>query len=203
MTSKIRVIAFGQIIEDILKWPGTKDNQDKIHFTDSLLEILKKDHNAKKLDLYEYFLREKNRTFSLLNQPAPDFKLKDLHDSTKSLAELRGKVILLDFWSVHCGPCIQEIPNSNQLQDNLKGKDFVLVTVCFDSEQKEWKDMIAKKQWKGIHLFNNFEARLNDKYFFNSYPHYVLIDKYGIVRESNASFNIQNLEAHIRDLMKN
>jgi len=200
---KIRVIAYGQVFEDILKWPGTKDNQAKIQFTDSLLEIFKKDHDAKQIDFYEYFLKEKNQNFSLMNQPAPDFKLKDLNDSIVSLTNYRGKVILLDFWSVHCAPCIKEIPNSNTLQDKLKGKDFVVVTVCFDSKQKEWKGMIVKQQWKGIHLFNNFDAHLNDKYFFNSYPHYVLIDKFGIIRESNAYFDIQNLEGHIEDLLKN
>ena len=202
-TGKIRMIAYCGIIEDILKWPGTKDNAAKIQFTDSLLEIFKNDRNTRSLGLYEYFLKEKNMSFSLLNKSAPDFKLKDLNDSSVSLSDYKGKVILLDFWSVHCAPCIKGIPNSNALQDKLKGKDFAVITVCFDSDQKEWKDMISKQNWQGIHLFNSYEAKLKDLYFFNEFPHYVLIDKYGIVRESNASQNIQNLEAHIEDLIKN
>ena len=200
---KIRMIAYCGIIDDILKWPGTKDNEAKIQLSDSLLEILKKDRFAKPMELYEYFLREKNSSFSLLNKSAPDFKLKDLNDSSISLNDFKGKVILLDFWSVHCAPCIKGIPDSNTLQDKLKGKDFVVISVCFDSEKKEWKEMISKQNWKGIHLFNSNEAKLRDLYFFNEFPHYVLIDKYGIVRELNAEQNILNLEAHIEDLIKN
>ena len=155
------------------------------------------------MGLYEYFLKERDRSFSLLGKAAPDFKLKDLNDSSASLSDFKGKVILLDFWSVHCAPCIKGIPDSNTLQDKLKGKEFMAVTVCFDSNQKEWKEMISKKNWKGTHLFNSYEAKINDLYFFDGFPHYVLIDKYGIVRESNASQDILNLEGHISDLLKN
>ncbi len=149
---KIKMVAYAQIIEDVLKWPGTKDNDAKIQFTDSLLDILKKDRYANQLGLYEPMLEEKNKSFSLLNKQAPDFKLKGLNDSLVTLSDLKGKVVLLDFWSTHCAPCIKEIPNSNILQEKLKGKNFVEVAVCFDSDKKDWKEMIAKHNWEGIHL---------------------------------------------------
>jgi len=42
-----------------------------------------------------------------LGRPAPDFKLTDLNGNSVALSSMRGKVVLLDFWSISCGPCIR------------------------------------------------------------------------------------------------
>ena len=52
---------------------------------------------------------------ALLNKPAPDFTLKDLTGKKWRLSQLKGKTVVLNFWFTTCPPCIQEIPDLNEL----------------------------------------------------------------------------------------
>src|SRR5207253_2073691 len=52
---------------------------------------------------------------SLAGKPAPDFKLTSLDGSSVSLAELKGSVVVLDFWATWCGPCVMSLPHLDKL----------------------------------------------------------------------------------------
>ena len=132
---------------------------------------------------YAHYNAVKKELFSLKNIAAPDFTLKDIRGKKISLKSLKGKVVLLDFWSVYCGPCIAAIPLSNQMQEELKNKPFVVVGVCFDSPEDQWKEILNNKHWEGIQLIDAEDQRVQHKYIFDAYPYYVLIDKEGIIRK--------------------
>ena len=81
---------------------------------------------------------------------APSFELKDENGKTISLADFRGKVVYIDFWSVDCGPCIYDIEKySHKLHEAYKGKDIVFVSICVDENEKQWKDALEKYKMKG------------------------------------------------------
>lgn len=61
--------------------------------------------------------------------PASVLKLKGLDGNTVSLADYRGKVVLLNFWATWCPPCVKEIPSLNRLQQRLSGRPFAVVSV--------------------------------------------------------------------------
>jgi thiol-disulfide isomerase/thioredoxin len=69
--------------------------------------------------------------------PAPDFTLEDIDAKKFSLKDYRGKVILLNFWATWCPPCRREMPSIERLNQNLKGKDFIVLAVnqMEDSDQ--------------------------------------------------------------------
>jgi AhpC/TSA family len=67
-----------------------------------------------------------------IGQPAPDFRLSDLNGNSVALTSMRGKVILLDFWSISCGPCIREMPMIERIGDGHKA-DLIVWGVSFDS----------------------------------------------------------------------
>ncbi len=67
-------------------------------------------------------------------KPAPGFKLTDASGSKVSLADYRGKVVLLNFWATWCGPCKIEIPWFQQFEQQYKSKGFEVVGVSMDED---------------------------------------------------------------------
>jgi peroxiredoxin len=70
-------------------------------------------------------------------QPAPDFTLPVLDDGELSLASLRGRVVLLNFWATWCKPCEDEMPAMQRLYAGLGGSDFELLAVSVDEGDGE------------------------------------------------------------------
>lgn len=61
--------------------------------------------------------------------PAPELRFKDLEGRMHDLAELRGKVVLINFWATWCPPCRREMPSMERLAQTLKGEPFVALAV--------------------------------------------------------------------------
>jgi cytochrome c-type biogenesis protein len=68
--------------------------------------------------------------------PAPDFTLKDLSGKDVSLADYKGKVVLVNFWATWCTPCLGEIPDLIQMQQKYGPKGFVVLGLAMDEEGK-------------------------------------------------------------------
>jgi cytochrome c biogenesis protein CcmG/thiol:disulfide interchange protein DsbE len=66
-------------------------------------------------------------------QDAPEFALENVQGGQIKSAQLKGKVLILDFWATWCPPCKAEIPNYNKLRAEYKDKGVELVGVTFDS----------------------------------------------------------------------
>jgi len=60
---------------------------------------------------------------------APDFQLEDMDGKKRHLADLRGKVVLVNFWATWCPPCRREMPSIERLSHVLKGTDFEILAV--------------------------------------------------------------------------
>ena len=67
-------------------------------------------------------------------RPAPDFSLKDAMGRAVTLAEYKGKVVLLNFWATWCGPCKIEIPWFVEFEQKYKDKGFAVLGVSMDEE---------------------------------------------------------------------
>jgi thiol-disulfide isomerase/thioredoxin len=76
--------------------------------------------------------------------PAPDFKLSGLDGKPITLADLHGKVILLNFWATWCGPCRAEIPDLVDLQNKYKDRLQILGLVVDDDDQDAIKNFAAE-----------------------------------------------------------
>lgn len=71
---------------------------------------------------------------NLSSTRAPHFTLQDIEGKTVRLKELRGKVVLLNFFATWCAPCIQEIPDFIQLYEKFNGNGFEIVAIGLDIE---------------------------------------------------------------------
>ena len=73
---------------------------------------------------------------------APDFTLKALNDSSYTLSELEGKVVLINFWATWCGPCRMEIPDLNELYKTYKDLDLEILAISTSDSKKRLKEFI-------------------------------------------------------------
>jgi cytochrome c biogenesis protein CcmG, thiol:disulfide interchange protein DsbE len=76
-----------------------------------------------------------------IGKDAPNFTVKD-SDRSVTLSDLRGKVVLLNFWATWCPPCIQEMPSLVQLQQRWKDKGVVVLAVSIDVDEAGYHKFI-------------------------------------------------------------
>jgi thiol-disulfide isomerase/thioredoxin len=115
-------------------------------------------------------------------RPAPELKLEVINGGgTFSLAEQKGKVVLVDLWATWCSPCIAELPHLQQLSESYDPNEFAMVGIVLESgDREEIVEFIAKQ---GIKYTNLFGEEGSKEAFgpFLGYPTKYLIDKDGYV----------------------
>jgi thiol-disulfide isomerase/thioredoxin len=134
----------------------------------------------------------------IVNKMAEPSKVKTIDDLVnkkfigKVFKEIKDKckdkVIYFDIWGTWCGGCINALPHTNNLHNELKNKDIEFVYICLMSKEDDWKRIIKKHKLKGIHyLFEKDQyEKLGD--LLNTYgiPRYIIIDKNGGILDDNA-----------------
>ena len=117
---------------------------------------------------------------------APDFKLKDTQGHDVSLASYRGKVVVLNFWTKTCGPCMEEMPEIADLARILKPMtDVAVVTVSTDDTAQEARDVlkaVLKDEPPFIVLMDPDAKNVTAKYGTTLYPETWIVDKNGVIR---------------------
>ena len=82
----------------------------------------------------------------LLGKPAPDFKLEDTAGRKVSLADYKGKAVLVNFWATWCGPCKVEIPWFEKLHDQYAGQGFEILGVSVDDLDADDKAKLSTEK---------------------------------------------------------
>jgi peroxiredoxin len=125
-------------------------------------------------------------TYAASNRRAPDFTLKDLQGRDVSLSSLRGKVVVVNFWTKTCGPCLEEMPDLADLARVLKPMDDVaMLTVSTDEEPQDVKDTlksILKEEPPFAVLLDPESKIVKGKYGTTLFPETWIIDKEGVIR---------------------
>jgi peroxiredoxin len=114
---------------------------------------------------------------------APDFTLKDLSGKTLRLSQLRGTVVLLNFWATWCPPCREEVPSLARLNAEMAGKEFRMVTVSIDEAGGNAVESFFRMS--GFHLptLPDPDARIAKLFGVKGVPETFILDRNGVIRK--------------------
>jgi thiol-disulfide isomerase/thioredoxin len=123
---------------------------------------------------------------ALLNKPSPDWTANDVTGQSHSLKDYRGKIILLDFWSCNCGPCIVAMPYLNQLEDVYINRPVVFLGMNTGDSSDDIKKKMEEMRLRNTQLLFGGKSNI---YNVSAIPVLILIDQKGIVRFQNTGWD--------------
>jgi peroxiredoxin len=149
-------------------FPDSKAAQN----ADQILESVKKQEEAKKI---QAALAEGSKF--------PDFSEKDTAGKPLSIANYKGKVVLLDFWATWCGPCVHELPNVIKTYDAYHKQGFEIIGISLDKDQEKLASFTKEKSMTWVQYFDGlvWQNKLAAKYGITSIPATFLLDGQGTI----------------------
>lgn len=158
-----------------------------LHPYNSYLPLLEKTVNDK------YLLKPDSK--------APTILAYNKESAKKNWGDFHGKIVLLNFWSMSCLPCIREIPKENALLKRFEGKDFEIVKINIDGDPKRWLSFSADRRIDAVNLVakDRWPWLYRENYQIYGYPKYVLVGKdQKIINENPPRPGTSSLENLIR-----
>ena len=127
---------------------------------------------------------------------APDFMLYDIDGNRFYLSEQKCKAVLLNFWSIHCAPCLVEMPKIKQLSDLLSKKGVLFVGICNDPGENDYVESLLKRL--GVTYTNLIDEQkdVSEKYSVTALPATFIIDYKGKIRYHTVGYDERYLKKY-------
>lgn len=135
---------------------------------------------------------------------APDFSFATMTGEFLSSDDLRGKVVLIDFWATWCAPCVYATPGLARIQKKYKDDPLVIIGVSADRSQEPWKAFIEQHKLAWAHFYDE-RRMMASRFAVGGYPTYILIDHEGIIQYRQQGWNPQvdaRIDGETRSLIK-
>jgi len=188
---------YSRVHDEMTKALAAHDNfTNAIYLDGRALARMKQDDAAKAQ--FERFVKmrpeddpDRQRALRYISQPelararmAPPFAVTTLEGQRISMDELKGKVVLLDFWATWCGPCRAALPHMQKIAKKFEGEPLVVLSVSLDRDEQKWKDFIAKNgmTWPQ-YLDGGFTGPVARLFSVNAIPHTFTIDADGVLQD--------------------
>lgn len=142
------------------------------------------------LPIYAYRYQDQQQ-ITEVSYPSPDIHVTDLKGKPVDLQQLRGKVVVLDFWATWCGPCLQEMPALDAMTKHYAGSPDVAI-YAIASNQDETIDIIndfVTSNHYGIDTAYDSDGKAAAAFKAFNFPTLVIIDARGTVRYRHNGFN--------------
>lgn len=123
-----------------------------------------------------------------IGDEAPDVMLPNANGEMMKLSDLKGQIVLLDFWASWCGPCRSEMPNVVRAYEKYNDKGFTVFSVALDSDKSRWLNAIKQDGmvWDyHVSELKKWDSEAAREYFVRGIPATFLIDANGIIIAKN------------------
>jgi thiol-disulfide isomerase/thioredoxin len=132
------------------------------------------------------------------------FDFKDYEGNIQSTADLKGKVVFINFWASWCPPCIAEFPSIEKFHSKFKDNDkIVFVMINLDSDIATGKQFLDKRKFS-LPIFQAVSA-VPKEIYSGSLPTTIVLDKYGVMRlhhEGFANYDGEEFNLQIKQLLE-
>jgi len=124
-------------------------------------------------------------------KPAPDFSLRDLANQSQTLAQHKGKVVLINFWATWCGPCQVEMPHLEAMNKELAAKGLVVLGISADAarDASKVKPLVVSKGLTYPILLDPQTTVVAQYNPTKTLPFNVLVDRAGNIDQVFSGYN--------------
>ncbi|HYX67857.1 MAG TPA: redoxin domain-containing protein [Terriglobales bacterium] len=116
----------------------------------------------------------------LVGNPAPEFTVTDA-DRSVALKDLKGQVVVLNFWATWCPPCVEEMPSLVQMQKDLKASGVTVLAVSLDDDARQYHSFLEKHK-VDLLTVRDPRQKSNELYGTFKFPETYIIDRQGVLR---------------------
>jgi len=125
---------------------------------------------------------------------APDFLLNDLQDRRFYLSSCKGKAVLLNFWSTHCAPCMEEMPHLEKLYGEFSKQGVVFAGICIDPAEAGYLETLVHGLGVTYPVLADISGRTAALYAVTAVPVTIIISPEGMIHSRTTGYR----EAYIQ-----
>lgn len=162
-----------------------EDAENRIAIYETIYNKLK---DRYKSNQFVQYIEGKLRTTLGPGRTAPEIEMKDPDGKTRKLSDLRGKIVMIDFWASWCSPCRMENPNVVRLYKKYHDKGFEIYSVSLDKTRDAWVRAIQQDglEWPNhVSDLRGWTSSGGASYGIRSVPSTVLVDRDGKIIARN------------------